>query len=83
MGLESIWINHANGAIRMCGWTNYFIGNLIDSGIEELWHGEKAQEFRESMLDGSYRYCDRTKCPYCANHTKDSIMVEYEGVTNV
>lgn len=78
MGLESIWINHANGAIRMCGWTNYFIGNLIDSGIEELWHGEKAQEFRESMLDGSYRYCDRTKCPYCANHTKDSIMVEYE-----
>lgn len=78
MGLESIWINHANGAIRMCGWTNYFIGNLVDSSIEELWHGEKAQKFRESMLDGSYRYCDRKRCPYCANHMEDSIMVEYE-----
>lgn len=78
MGLEGIWINHVDGAIRMCGWTNYFIGNLVDSSIEELWHGEKAEEFRNSMLDGSYRYCRSDKCPYCANGTKESLMVEYQ-----
>lgn len=77
MGLESIWINNADGAVRMCGWTNYFIGNLTQSSIEELWHGERAEEFRQSMLDGSYRYCSSGKCPYCANNTKDDLMVDY------
>lgn len=77
MGLESVWINHADGQVRICGWTNYFIGKLIDSSIEELWNGEKAIEFRRSMLDGSYRYCNKKKCPHCANGTRDSLMVEY------
>ena len=46
MGLESIWINHACGDVRMCGWTQYVIGNLLENSIEELWHGEKAEKFR-------------------------------------
>lgn len=78
MGLESIWINHADGRVRMCGWTDYFIGKLNESSIEEIWHGEKAEEFRRAMLDGSYRYCKNGKCPYCANETKDSLMVKYK-----
>lgn len=73
MGLESVWINHKDGEVRMCGWTNYCIGKLTDFGMEELWHGERAEEFRRSMLDGSYRYCSN-KCPYCANGTKDSLI---------
>lgn len=77
MGLESIWINHADGSVRMCGWTNYNIGKLVESSIEELWNGEKAQEFRKSLLDGSYRYCNSNKCPYCANNSKEELMVEY------
>lgn len=76
MGLESVWINRADGEVRMCGWTDYNIGKLTDSSMEELWHGEKAEEFRRTMLDGSYRYCSN-KCPYCANGTKGSLMVEY------
>lgn len=78
MGLESIWINRAGGEVRMCGWTNYFIGKLTKSSIEEIWHGEKAERFRTSMLDESYRYCDKNKCPYWANGTIDTLMVEYK-----
>lgn len=77
MGLESIWVNGANGKIRVCGWTDYYLGDLAECSIEELWHGEKAEEFRRSMLDGSYRYCLEDACPYCANGTRDSLMVEY------
>lgn len=77
MGLESIWVNGANGSIKVCGWTDYYLGNLTECSIEELWHGEKAEEFRRSMLDGSYRYCLKDSCPYCANGTRDSLMVEY------
>lgn len=77
-GLQSIWINHANGEVRICGWTGYVIGNLIDNTIEELWHGSKAEMFRNSMLDGSYCFCDRKECPYCANESIDEMLVEYE-----
>ena len=52
-GLNDIWINENNGQVRICGWSNFYIGNLLESTIEEIWHGEKAKAFRESMLDGS------------------------------
>lgn len=45
MGLESIWINHACGDVRICGWTNYVLGNLLENTIEELWHGKKQKNF--------------------------------------
>ena len=44
-GLENIWVDNAAGDIRMCGWTRYYLGNLQDHTIEELWHGEKAEIF--------------------------------------
>lgn len=61
----------------MCGWTGYCIGNLTEQTIEKIWHGELARQFRESMLDGSYRYCDDSKCPYRANGELGKNMVDY------
>lgn len=75
-GLEKIWIDFAEGAIRMCGWTDYRIGNLSEDTIENLWNGEKARKFRESMLDGSYRFCMKHECPYWSNDMLE--YVEYE-----
>lgn len=77
MGLESIWIDHAGGDVRLCAWTGYNLGNLQDSSIEELWHGEKAEAFRQSMLDGSYRFCNCQACPYLANNNMDTMLVDY------
>lgn len=77
-GLSDIWINENTGNVRMCGWSNYFIGNLLDNSIEEVWNGELAQKFRESMLDGSYRFCNSSKCPYCANEKLADMMVDYK-----
>lgn len=77
-GLNDIWINEYDGKVRMCGWSNYYIGNLAENTIEEIWNGELAQRFRESMLDGSYRYCNHSKCPYCANDQLDNMLVDYE-----
>lgn len=76
-GLNDIWINENTGSVRMCGWSNYFIGNLVDNSIEEIWNGDLAQKFRESMLDGSYRFCNPSKCPYCANEKLEEIMTDY------
>lgn len=77
-GLNDVWINGADGNVRMCGWTNYFVGKLTENSIEEIWNGELAEEFRKSMLDGSYRFCNPSKCPYCANEKIGDMMVEYK-----
>lgn len=48
-------------------WADFPIGNLqLESG-QAIWTGAKAQEFRSSILDGSYRYCDQNKCPWLSS----------------
>lgn len=76
-GLNGIWISGDKGTVRMCGWSDMFLGNLTDNTIEELWHSEKAELFRKSMLDGSYRFCQKGKCPYCANEELEEQFTEY------
>ncbi len=39
------------------------MGNLENSPWEEVWNSPNAQAVRESMFDGSYRYCNKILCP--------------------
>ena len=32
--------------------------------IYDVWNSKTAQEIRESLLDGSYKFCDRNSCPH-------------------
>lgn len=32
--------------------------------IQDLWNSDEAIEIRKSVMDGSYRYCSKTKCPF-------------------
>lgn len=32
-----------DGRVRICGWTDGTVGNLIEQDIEEIWHGESAE----------------------------------------
>ena len=39
------------------------IGNIFNQSVEEIWYGEKATEFRKSVLDDSYSKCNLNVCP--------------------
>lgn len=54
------------GDVFMCcpTWLDTPIGNLLNQSVDEIWNGKKAQEIRKSILDGSYRYCNLSRCPY-------------------
>jgi hypothetical protein len=54
------------GAVYLCcpTWLNVPAGNLGTQSVEEIWNSPAAQEIRKSILDGSFRYCDRGTCPY-------------------
>ena len=83
-----------NGNIIPCcpPWTNsYNYGNLNKQSPEEIWNGDKAQKFRQSVLDGSYKYCNENSCPLMQNkeeslHTLEDLKREehlvYEDVVN-
>ncbi len=49
----------AFGLCQCRGWTPMVFG--FDK--EFSWNSKEAQEFRGSILDGSFRYCDEFKCP--------------------
>ena len=45
-------------------WVTRSIGNMGETSVEKVWNGRAAQEFRRSILDGSFRYCRTELCPY-------------------
>jgi MoaA/NifB/PqqE/SkfB family radical SAM enzyme len=53
-----------DGSCWMCctSWLPYSIGNLNEQSFDEIWHGEVATTIRNSILDGSFRYCNHTVC---------------------
>ncbi len=54
-----------NGQVTFCcpAFNNeYMLGNIYEDSFEDMWFGEKAQEFRKAVLDGSYKYCNLDFC---------------------
>lgn len=46
-------------------WVPYPIGNVVEApSADAVWNSEGAQEIRQSIHDGDFRYCSRTLCPY-------------------
>lgn len=62
------------GDVYVCchAWLDRPIGNLLLQSAGEIWNGESAREIRASVLDGSYRYCNRSVCPYLQSGDQSS-----------
>lgn len=56
---------HLDGNICVCPWSlTKFLGNIKEQTIDEIWKGDHLKEFRNSIYDNSYRYCDLENCWY-------------------
>lgn len=58
------------GNVRLCGcasWMPIQIGNIFKNTIEELLASKLAINIRNSIRDGSYRYCNKNTCGFIAN----------------
>ncbi|CAH0351117.1 hypothetical protein SPH9361_01445 [Sphingobium sp. CECT 9361] len=53
------------GTTHLCcaSWLPTSTGNLAHTPWRDIWNGDAAQAIRSSMLDGSYRYCNKRTCP--------------------
>ena len=59
-----IYLEAHKGGIYSCcpSWLPNKISNLED--IDKAWESEELKKVQESILDGSYKYCSKTECPY-------------------
>lgn len=73
------WIQvcNADGDVRECSWIhNGWIGNLIDSTLPELYHGEAAKKIRERLLKQDYSQCSVDDCHYLMMGEIQNMQVE-------
>lgn len=70
----------ARGRLRVCcdDWLDTSIGDVRHGGLLEQWNSPTAQALRASILDGSYRYCNKEQCPDLVKKSLPKI----EDVTN-
>lgn len=53
------------GSAHQCcaSWLQQSAGNLMTTPWRAVWNSGEAQAVRASVLDGTYRYCNKTACP--------------------
>lgn len=63
---DQLHIDKRGDAYFCCqAWLPVSIGNVKKTAsLEEIWNSPFAQRIRESILDGSFRYCDESNCPH-------------------
>ncbi|QSZ41229.1 hypothetical protein GJV85_03570 [Sulfurimonas aquatica] len=68
-----------DGVVKNCSWIKFpegNLGNLVDSSVEELWNGDMIKNIRDSIEDGSYKYCDEESCPLLGNDSLPDLSSE-------
>lgn len=56
-----------NASCFLCdctAWLPYSVGNIKLQNIEEIFQNKKADHIRNSIRDGSYRYCNEKQCAW-------------------
>lgn len=60
---------HPDGQVFACcpAWLKRSLGNLLTDDLYDIWNGSTARELRSSIHDGSFRHCNRRRCPRLVN----------------
>ena len=57
---------HKNGVFACCpSWLPNKLGTI--ENIKDVWGDAPLKEVQESILDGSYKFCSKTECPYLSS----------------
>jgi len=60
---------HSNHGVRCCSesWVPSWIGDFSTHNLKQIWNAPAIQAIRQSILDGSYSFCDWHQCPFYCN----------------
>ncbi len=56
---------HPDGQVFACcpAWLKRPLGNFLTDDLDDIWNGATARDLRRSIHDGSFRHCNRRRCP--------------------
>ena len=72
-----------DGNVIMCGcfgWMPTTIGNLFQSSLQDLLNSALAQDIRQSIINGSYEYCNENTCGIINNNQFNQINTVPDNV---
>jgi len=71
------------GDVRTCCayWMNQSLGNINECSMDEVLNSDVAKSIRESILDGSFSFCNKRTCPRIQSGG-DNILQKIEDVTD-
>ena len=62
--------SHEHGGFLCCPtWLPINIGSLLSEDVDEVFNSEPAKAVRESILDGSFKFCHHKLCPHIQGGT--------------
>ena len=65
---KQIDLEESGVAFTCCSsWLPTPMGNIKHAPLEQMWNGQAMQRIRESIFDGSFRYCRHDRCPMIQN----------------
>ncbi len=59
---SSLEIQQGNRFLCCASWLKKYLP--YDTSPKEAWESEEANEIRKSVTDGTFKYCDKSHCPY-------------------
>lgn len=69
------------GTVRACAYSGYnILGNLRDNSLEEVYGGEEARKFQQSLINHTYEYCTEENCPIMQNGAMAENLVEIDKI---
>lgn len=65
---------HKNEYFSCCpSWLNYKLDSKKIE-LKDLWNSKELDEIRDSMLDGSFKFCDKTQCPFLSKLVNHNVV---------
>ena len=66
----------SGGEISVCCYLPKNLGNVNRHSFRKVWNSYFSRKLRASMLDGSFRYCDKTLCRSMQNFDSNLLRVD-------
>lgn len=82
-GFEYLYLDNYLGDVYICPWMvpeKTKIGNLLEQDLDEIWHGEVAEKFRDTFRNNSFCHCRPQACPHLQNNDLPKIEDEEEYI---
>jgi MoaA/NifB/PqqE/SkfB family radical SAM enzyme len=69
------------GAVNICcpQWNPAEIGNIFDDTLENIWASEKAKRIRDTIENGSFKYCNSETCPKIQSWRSGGLITNTPG----